>query len=380
MRITRSIYNYSKSIFFLFLMSGLFLQSVSSIGQEAKKKKKRKPQFEVAFRLGVLYDDNILKYSDQYLNRFMNGEDKGRFHIETYDDAIFITGLDAASTLRIFKKRKTIFNASFARRTYAVNSIKDWKYFAVGVRQYLPWRTSFKVLYSYIPSFYVRHFRDDIWVDNYGYTPLSFQPYVFSKDNLGFWIQKYFFKGSRLKLSYYHSIYYHNKYYTEYDSKNDMYGIQFYQRLHKNFRINLGYYYVTSDAKGYDAAVDTPETTNGPDATFVEERFNFGFQYKFPNIKKVRHNFDFQATMFNRYYSSTHPWQTDPLHAGRYDYNLRFLGGYNVAVSKSVSLKVFYNWLGRNSESTAPNTRYVSNEKDYRQNIYGVEMIYRIGF
>lgn len=373
--------NIKQSAVLLVLMMVLLIQGPMALAQDKKKKKKKKPEFGVALRLGVLYDDNILKYSEQYLERFMNGEDYGRFHIETYDDVIFVTGVEAAAVFRIFGKRKTVFNANYTRRTYAVNSIKDWNYFAVGARQYLPWRMSFKILYSYIPSFYVRHFRDDLWVDVYGYAPLTFQPYIFEKDNFGIWAQKYFLKGSRIKLSYFYSRYYHNEYYTEYDSKNHMYGIQFYQKITKNLRFDIGYYYITSDAKGYDEAVETPENTNGPDATYEEDRITGGFQYSLPRINKKRHAVDFHITFMNRYYLSEHPWQIDRLHAGRVDNNMRFLAGYNIRMSKAVTLKAFYNWMGRDSGSTAEaNDLFVSREKDYKQNVFGVEMIYSIDF
>jgi hypothetical protein len=160
-----------------------------------------------------------------------------------------------------------------------------------------------------------------------------------------------------------------------------MYGMQFYQRITRDLRFDIGYYYITSDAKGYDEAVETPENTNGPDATYLEERFTGGFQYTLPRINKIRHGMDFHASLFNRYYSSEHPWQVDRLHSGRFDKNLRFLVGYDLRVSRSVNIKAYYNWLARNSSSTAEgNEEFVSNEKDYRQNIFGLDFIYTIGF
>lgn len=347
----------------------------------SQKDKKKSRDWEVKVMLSTIYDDNILKYSDKYLERFMNGEDEGRFHIKTYDDLILYTSLQLTKTFRIFGKKKTKINGEISRRTYVVNDIKSWNYISLGLRQYLPERASFKFLYSYIPDFYVRHFRDEQWVDVYGYDPVAFQPYAFSKDNFGFWIQKYFYKSTRIKFTLYYSTYFHNEHYTEYDSKNWTYGFQLYQPLHKKFRIDIGYWYITSDAKGYDASVETPETTNGPDATYVEDRFTLGFVWQLPSIAKLHHSFEAKCAFYKRYYSSTHPWQTDRLHAGRVDDNLRFFINYKLKLDKSWQLTAFYNWLGRNSDTSAKlNKEYVSNEKDYRQNIFGLEVAYTLEF
>ena len=374
-----------KYIFFpyklcVFLLIFIFSHSTANVFSQEKSKKKR-PEFEVQLKLATIYDDNILKYSEKYLERFMNGEDEGRFHIETYDDLIFYTSIQLTGTFRIFGDLKSKINGEYSRRTYTVNGIKDWNYFTVGFRQYLPGRTSFKLLYSFIPDFYVRHFRDELWIEYFGYNPLSFQPYAFSKDNFGFYIQKYFFKSTRIKLSLYYSKYFHNEYFTEYDSKNMSYGIQLYQPLHKKIRLELGYQYVTSDAKGYDEAIETPETTNGPDATYEEDRFTLGIVWRLPRIKKLKHELNVKCLFYKRYYLSEHPWQIDRLHAGRVDDILRVYMNYKIRFNKSWQLTAYYNWLGRNSGTTAElNNTYVSNEKDYRQNIFGLEINYTLKF
>jgi hypothetical protein len=369
----------------LLILSGLLiLPSFSLHAQETdKKKKKKKPKvrWEAELDLGVSYDDNILKYSEKYLTRFINNEDEGRFHINTYDDAIIFTSAALSSTIKIFGKQNSVFNAEVSRRTYVVNSVKNWNYFTLGYRQYITKKLSFKFLYSYIPEFYVRHFRDEQWIEVYGYNPNTFTPYVFSKDNYGFYVQNTFFKNTRVKFALYYAPYYHNKHYTEYDSKNWTYSFQLYQRIVKNFRLDLRYEYLTSDAKGYDESIETPETTQGPDATYVEDRYSAGFLWTLPKVKKFRHSFDAEALYFIRYYSSPHPWQIDRLHAGRVDKNLRIYANYKFRWNKDWQFTAFYNWMGRDSYSTAElNDEFVSNEKDYKQNIIGLKLAYSISF
>jgi hypothetical protein len=366
-------------LFVWLLVFAFSLPATNTFAQ--KRKKKKKPSFGLNFKLATIYDDNILKYSDQYLERFMNGEDKGRFHIKTYDDLIVYSALQFVSTFHIFGKQKSKIDVEVSRRSYMVNHIKSWNYFYLGFRQYLPKRFSFKISYSYIPNFYVRHFRDDQWIAIYGYDPITFQPYAFSKDNYGLWIQKTFFKNTRVKLMFYYALYYHNEHYTEYDSKNLYYGFYLYQPVHKNVRLEFGYQFVDSDAKGYDASYETPETTLGPDATFDEDRFTFGVLWELPEVFKLKHNLYAKCGFQSRYYSSKHPLEIDRLHAGRVDRNLRLYFNYNINLNKSMKLRAYYNWFGRNSDTGAEiNKTFISNEKDYRQNIFGLEFIYKLKF
>ena len=374
-------YNLGKSG--LLIILAVFFIAISSVQAQEKKKKKRKkkPVYEVNFKLATIYDDNILKYSDKYLQRFMNSEDEGRFHIDTYDDVIFFTALQMSSSFYIFKKKKSVVNAEVSRRTYAVNKIKNWNYMAFGFRQYITKRLSFKFSYSYIPEFYVRHFRDDQWIAIYGYDEIVFQPYAFAKDNYGFWAQNTFFKSTRIKLSLYYSPYYHNEHYTEYDSKNWTYGAQIYQGVHKRVKIEAGYQFVTSDAKGYDASFQTPETTFGPDATYVEDRFTFGLAWQLPKIKKMSNSFSAKVGFQNRYYSSSYRPIIDPLHVGRVDKNIRWYFNYKLRLNKKMQLRAYYNLYIRDTETGAEiNKQYVSNEKDYKQNIFGLEFIYKLKF
>ena len=270
--------------FLLLLVLMIAAPGGDTFAQKNKKSKKRKSTLEIKPRFGVSYDDNILKYSDKYLQRFIHRQDSGRFHIDTYDDVIFYTALYAGWSFNIFKKKKTKINAEISRRTYAVNGIKSWNYINFGIQQYFLKKASFKFFYSYIPEFYVRHFRDDQWIMIYGYTPVTFQPYSFAKNNYGFYVQNTFFKTTRIRFLLYYMQYYHNKHFTEYDSKNWLYGLELYHSFHKNFRIYASYQFITSDAKGYDASYQTPETTNGPDATYKENRYYLGFLWKLPRI------------------------------------------------------------------------------------------------
>lgn len=146
-----------------------------------------------------VYDNNILRYSDKYVTRFDNREDEGRFHIKTRDDLILVSSIRASATLNLFGSLNTIAAADVRQRTYTHNAIKNWSSIGFTLRQDLSKQVAAQIGYSYIPGFYVRHYRDNEWVKEYGYTPITFQPFDFKKDELGGWVQYALFSGTRVR-------------------------------------------------------------------------------------------------------------------------------------------------------------------------------------
>lgn len=369
-----------RGLFRGFALVLIFLICSNSILNAQKKSKKKKPEFDVEFGLVTYYDDNILKYSKKYLDRFLNNEDEGRFHIETYDDVIISPALELSASYRLFGKMESVFSVDADYSKYVNNDIKSWSTFGVGYRQYINKRLNFSLNYDDIPEFYIRHFRDDDWTAVYGYTEETFTPYSFAKDNFGVWCEYKFFKNTRVRLYYQLAKYYHNKHYTEFDSDNHLYRIKIFQPLHKNFNLEASYQFTRSLAKGYDEPGGSKETSDAGDATFDEDGYTVGLTWKLPRVKNRYHSLEFETIIFNRYYQTDKSPIEDDMHSGRVDNNLRFYLTYYLSISRDFKFKAFYKWYGRDSGTTSPiNEEFVSDEKDYRQNQFGLEFIYRIG-
>lgn len=372
-----------KHVFFptkLILLTLLFCFSFNNgVLAQKKSKKKKSSTPEVKFSLSTTYDDNILKYSDKYLERFMNNEDQGRFHISSYDDVILNPQLQLNYSFTVFKKKKTKINGDFSHKAYLVNGIKSWSSMNIGIQQYFLKRASFKFFYSYIPEFYVRHFRDRQWVEVFGYTEETFQPFAFSKDNYGFYIQNTFFKNTRVRALFNYAKYFHNQHFTEYDCDNFTYGVKLYQPLNKKLRVEAGYRFSTSDAKGYDSTVDMPATTTGPDASYEEDFFSLALRYSLPKLMKHSQAINLESTFAIRYYSSPHPLELDEEHAGRVDKNFRTYITYTYYLARNMNIAAFYNFYVRDTDTKAEENReYISNEKDYKQNLLGVKFSYTL--
>ena len=358
----------------------LILFSLTHYDVSAQKMTKKKlPELEVDLGLASIYDNNILRYSDEYLDRFRNNEDEGRFHIDTYDDVILNPSLQITASYRIFGKLKSELDLDFSPRIYLVNPIKNWSYLNIGFRQYLTKRASLKFTYSYIPGFYIRHFKDDDWVEVYGDTPETYQPMGFSKDNYGIWMQNTFFKSTTIRLSFNYSSYFYNKHFIEYDSKDYCYGARLYQTIHERYKLEIGYEFTSSDARGYDEPGETKQNADESDPSYFENGFLARFNWKLPYFLKLNHNLDVGCAFEKRYYTSEHYLELDPLHVGRVDDVYHLSVSYEVSLLKSLQLSAFYRWNMRDSNTSAEaNKTYVSEEKDYHQNQFGLELTYNI--
>jgi len=365
---------------FFFVLSFLFFANNKILAGDNPAKAKNK--WSVSFSLSPYYDSNILKYSNKYIERFNNREDEGRFHIHSIDDLTLGYSFGLSFSDVIIGKLKTIIGAGFDSDAYTYNSIKSWFTYDIFLRQYLSKSTSVYVSYSYIPNFYVRHFRDEDWVNYYGYIPETFQPYEFSKDDFSFWLHHVFnWKTTKARAYFSYDRYYLNPSNTEYDSNDFLYGIRIYQTLTDKLDINVGYFYITSDAKGYDDPGETKATSDDSDATNYEHVYVIGFDYRMPKIFKFKNEISIDAQYQRAFYTTDHFLELDQLHAGRYDYNYRVFVNYNWDIFKRFSITAFYQWMARESSTSAvANQEYVSDEKDYTQYRLGLRFNYSVSF
>jgi hypothetical protein len=373
---------FKKGCFVLRLIPLLFfLLFFSRICAQTKKKDKVKvfQSLKIELGLGAIYNDNILKYSDYYLTKFLNNEDEGRFHINTSDGAVLDESINIASTFLFFRKRKTILEGSFSRQEYINNKIKTWNQIDFGLQQYITNRLVVNLSYSYIPKYYVRHFRDDDWVDVYGYVPETFQPFEFAKNEYGFWIQNTFFKNrmTKLRLSFDYEQYFYNKHFTEYDCNNFNYSANFYQTIKKKLKVEVGYQFVNSKAKGYDEPQETKDISNDADASYKADEYSGAIKWALPNFCKKMHSIDADFSYRRSCFTTKHYLELDRLHAGRVD-DLYKLGiNYEIRFIEPLTLSVYYKWCKLDSDTRAvENKEYVSQEKDYTQQQFGLKFTY----
>ena len=100
-----------------------------------------------------------------------------------------------------------------------------------------------------------------------------------------------------------------------------------------------------------------------------------------PKIFYLKNSLSISADLITRYYLTDHSGNSDPLHAGRNDFNYRLYFLYDVDILNNISAGIFLNLLFRDADTSVEmNKEYVSNEKDYNQFQLGIDFNYKIQF
>ncbi|MBX2991530.1 MAG: hypothetical protein KF749_10240 [Bacteroidetes bacterium] len=315
-----------------------------------------------------LYDNNILRYSDKYISRFNNREDAGRFHNSTLDDLILVNSFRLGLTMRLIGSQTTHATVDYRRRTYTHNSIKDWSYVAIALRQDVSKKISAQIDYSYIPEFYVRHFRDENWTALYGFRdPIVYQPFSFKKDEVGGWLQYALFTTTRVRTTFSFARYFYNEHFTEYDCKNISVGIILYHTVTKNLKLTAEF--EATSSRG-DGTVDMNPSYN-------QNVYGIAVEYQLPKFLGRKNSIGVGGEFSRSCYTSTHFLELDPNHAGRDDRSYRVSASYNFELLKNLGLMLSFGWHDRKVKTAATqNAEYLSAEKDYRQYQVGLDVRY----
>lgn len=333
--------------------------------------------WQVQITESALYDGNVLRYSDKYIERFRNREDAGRFHISRYDDLTFQTSLKITRSLDLFPALSSSIAGQIQYKRYTHNPVRNWYSVGLTIRQAVAERTIVILSYSYMPNFYVRHYRDEDWVAVYGYTAETFKPFEFSKDNVSLTTQYTIFTDTRVRATIAYARYFYNQHFTEYDSKDWSLGLNVTQPVHRRLNINVGYRYVNSNASGVDTPFETKENSDDADADFNEHEFRAGIEWRMPRLFGRPTNIEMGVQWDIRDYSSPHSPSMDPFHSGRRDYEYGIDLSYGVRVLPTLDVALAYSWSARSTRtSTSQNAVYLSDEKDYHQHQIGVELAY----
>jgi hypothetical protein len=361
----------------VFLVAGSLSAQTDNLKEKKEKKITIKPDISLEFENRMFYDDNILKYSDKYLERFLNREDEGRFQINTYDDVIERPSIKINARQKLFKNQTTDVQFLFNRSFYLNNSIKSWSYMSMGIDQTITKKSRVNFSYSYIPHFYIRHFRDEDYVFFLGYVPEAFTPMSFSKESFDLYYQRNFLKNTTLRLTLGYTRYFHNVHYIEYDCNDFSYELRMIQPLNRKVRLTASYSFTNSKANAFDEKHESFGNSDDADASFYDNSGSASVRWTLPSYFKLNHSLNVDLSLGKKVFTTEHFVEMDQLHVGRVDYNYRASLLYRVKLSKSLSGTVFYNFLGRTTTSRSEiNREFIALEKNYKQNQTGFSLIY----
>lgn len=331
------------------------------------------PAWRGQIALSSLYDSNVLRYSDKYLGRFENREDEGRFHIGSADDLLLHSAVHLERSFNPLGELSSVFSGDLHFWNYTHNSIKNWWTFTLGARQELPERFSLAAAYSHIPQFYVRHYSDDDWAARVGQIPARFQPFSFTKDEFRIGVAQQLFQSSRLRVTYASQRYYYNQHYTEYDSRNEVWGIDAAHPILPTLRISFAYAYTTSEAAGADQPGEQRAFADDANGSFKEDSYSAAVNWRLPRVAGLTTRLSLDGEYSRRCFTSTHFYALDPQHAGRIDYEYQASLDWSVRLAEDWEASIGYTWRMRDTRTSAPeNQSFLSDEKNFRE--YQVEL------
>jgi len=336
--------------------------------------------WDLQYSLSGIYDNNILRYSDKYLGRFNIGTDAGRFYINNTDGIVLRNEIELEKKLNVFG-HKAIPSVDIFFKNYVGSSIKDFWMFDLGWRQWIATKTSFKINFSYLPYYYVKHFRDKDLIPIFGYSDAAFAPFEFSKKEISGFFRNHLFTNTQMTIFLAYSYYKHNENFREFDSNDYLAGLLFRQELSRKVKVKIGFNFSLSEAKGYDQPGENKTNSDDIDASFNEHCIYAGAELKLPDFIFFNNSFYLTGYYDKRIYRSDKPVSIDQIHPGRMDNYFDVYAMYKVFILPYFDFSMIFSWQRRSSWSDNPaNSVLISDEKDYDSYNIGLRGRYRIKF
>ena len=329
-----------------------------------------RPGWSTRARLASYYDDNILRYSDKFVERFESGQDPGRFRVESLDDVIQRLDLYTDRRFAGLGGREARLGIDAEHRAYLRNSIKDWTRVGLSWDQDLGLGRELQVAASWAPGFYVRHLRDSDLRGTGVTGDDRFQPFEFDKADLRLRFGHPLGTSSDLRYHLGLASFRHNAAFREFDSENLYAGLRVDHRLTSIFRLSAAVELTESDARGWDEAGETRATSDDTDPSYRQLDLMVAGRWRFPGER--RPTLFLQGEVGLREYTTDKPSTVAPLHVGRDDDLLRLYASWQIDLSKRYRLTAFAQHRQRSSSALVDLD--IGLEKDYEQTELGLRL------
>lgn len=317
------------------------------------------------------YDDNILRYSENDIDKFVEGTEVNSSLLSSYDDwnnelrvklygDVSVKGVEPIK-FRYFGKISSFYRNSF--NNYGTHTfIADFT---------ATDKVGFGLRYFYMPDYYLREYRDK--------DTDSYQSCTFDDHQAGVNIDYKIDKTIQISIiGQYEEIYY-NGYFTEYDSELLSISGEIDKRVTHNLRCsflagmtsadNVGYVPISSAAQ---SNYFTEDTEYG-DGSYKEEIFQGEIRYRFRKLLGQDTWMGIQYKLRHRIYTTNNALSSDPFHAGRMDDRHRLVISADRKLMNRLDGFLNYTYEWRNSESDNPS---VAKVKNFRQNVMTLGLEY----
>jgi len=317
-------------------------------------------------KLSFAYDDNIFKYAEQDIDKFINNIEPYRYPIETYDDFITTILFHAKIRRHIFGSNATTFNAKIRGNLYYLNKEKDYGSFSFSVWQKTGKRGHILSKYLFIPRYFVRYYPDFDIITPYEYPYFAdcfFQKHAFLLEG-GYKV----IGDAELAISLSTETHNYNDSFNEYDTRK--YSIGFSARIpfRKIVHTGFSYSFSTADAKGVDEPGEAKEMSDDSDISHDEDKIKVSCDIDLSeNNKPFLFQSAFEVT--RRLYTTDKPILVDPTHAGREDIKTIIRLGFSFIPSNRLQFTIGYIYEMKDV-STPYDLNEIEEIKNYSQNQY----------
>lgn len=319
--------------------------------------------------LGCAYDDNIFRYAQTDIDKFVNNIEPYRYPIETYDDLITTVEMHAKVRGKFLMNRSTTFNFKIKGNLYYQNSIKDYATFSASVWHKVGREGNLLAKYLFLPRYFVRHYPDLDVSTPYPYP--YFTDCSFRKHLLALSAGYRFFKAADITISYARELNDYNDAFNEYDTGMNEFGIAAGLSYRNLLFPSVRYSYTSAQADAIDEPGETKQMSDDSDISYDEDEVQFSIDLDLTQSKPFRIETD--LTYARRLYTTEKPVLVDPTHAGREDvkYGLRLICLF--MPTERITFSIGYDFEQR-TVSSPYDINQIEDIKNYTRNIFSASI------
>lgn len=329
--------------------------------------------------VAAVYNDNLLRLSERDQNAFLRDPESFAIPMESVDDLSSDLTLTPSLIWRAPQMLMVTGDYQFKAAMRAQNDFTDYQTHTLGVsvrprvRGYR-WSARFRAFY--IPSFYLRVYRDRDFKE---YHSTRFRNLDYA-GSFRYRVLDPLWLGTRVSWG----SYYYNAKFTEYDSEYwDVTGTFAYS-LPRNLDISGEYTRRFSEnvgrtASGSNTSISIEEEpiedSEYGNSDFNEDEFRISVAAVVPWITFRRTSADISYRLRRRVYTTNSPLELDPFHRGRLDRRGVITSSIQMTMTKKLDLSGYFSYEERRTESPWSS---VPSVKDFIRREIGVVCSYSI--
>ena len=348
---------------------------VQPADETAKPRKTSPWKTSTTIGLETIYDDNFLRYSDDYLDQFYSGAYPYKFKIDRKDSHILAPSISVYAQRRFWDAGNTRFSFKIKTWQYIQGNIKSNSSFDYSVRQFFSGGRSLELGYSYAPEQYIRELSDRSPLVPPS-DPLVWEEFRYTRNVFDVTWRQPLRKTLDLRLAGTRSLRYYNQPFMENDIKDVGLRGTLVWNVHRDWRLTFDYGYTDAPARGADEVGETLENSNDSDPSFNRDLYQVDAtwdpKWAAPVFAAVGVRWQYQVYWF----TSAKELLDDPYHVGRIDRMTMVQLTFDRELPGGVDMEIGGRYTVRTVES--PWAGEIAEDKDFNQRRYWIGLTYKL--